>query len=59
MLTWRLVFMQEELKQCSYMQTCVQEELKQCIYMQTCVQEELKQFTCTLAFSEELHENLA
>ena len=31
---------QEELKQCSYIPTCVQE---QCSYMQTCVQEELKQ----------------
>ena len=37
----------------------MQEELKHCSYMQTCVQEELKQFTCILAFSEELHENLA
>ena len=34
--------LQEELKLCSYMQTCVQEELKQCSYMHTCVQEELK-----------------
>ena len=32
----------EELKLCSYMQTCVQEELQLCSYMQTCVQEELK-----------------